>query len=179
MSGAVGNPEVGTMRSMRINGRDVVVSDDQLQLSLMEYLREQRLLKGTKNGCNKGLCGTCTVVMDDKAVRACRTLVEKALGKSVITVEGMEYADGRLHPIQQAFLDSGAVQCGFCTPGMIMAAYALLLVQPVPDRGAIRKAMRGNLCRCTGYQQIVDAVELAARIIRDQGLSPRAGCLHD
>ena len=85
--------------------------------------------------------------------------------------------DGTLHPIQQAFLDCGAVQCGFCTPGMVMAAYALLLKDPSPDREMIRKAMRGNLCRCTGYQQIVDAVELAARIIREQGLSPKAGCL--
>jgi len=165
------------MNTITINGKDVAVRDDQLSLTLMEYLREHRFLKGAKNGCGKGLCGSCTVVMDDKAIRSCRTTVDKAVGKSVITVEGMEYADGRLHPIQQALLDSGAVQCGFCTPGMVMAAYALLIKEPEPDRELIRKTMRGNLCRCTGYQQIVDGVELAAKIIRDQGLSPKAGCL--
>ena len=167
------------MNTITINGKDVAVRDDQLSLSLMEFLREHRFLKGAKNGCGKGLCGSCTIVMDDKAVRSCRTTVEKALGKSVLTIEGMEYPDGRLHPIQQAMLDCGAVQCGFCTPGMVMAAYALLLKEPEPDRELIRKTMRGNLCRCTGYQQIVDGVQLAAKIIRDQGLSPKAGCIAD
>jgi carbon-monoxide dehydrogenase small subunit len=163
------------MNSININGTVFEVRDDELELSLLEYLRERRFLTGTKNGCEKGLCGSCTVVIDDKALRACKTPVKKALGTRVITIEGMEGPGGELHPLQKAFMDAGAIQCGFCTPGMVMSAYALLLREPEPSRDAIRKALRGNLCRCTGYQQIVDAVELAAKVIREQALSPRAG----
>ncbi len=168
------------MSKLTINGTDYEPNDEELGMTLMRYLREKRFLRGTKNGCEEGLCGTCTVVVDGKPLRSCRSSVEKNLGKSIITIEGMEYPDGSLHPIQRAFLDSGAVQCGFCTPGMVMSSYALLLREPNPDREAIRKALRGNLCRCTGYQQIVDAVELASRIIREQDLPVEAGCLaHD
>ena len=163
------------MNSITINGTTHELRDDELELSLLEYLRERRFMTGTKNGCEKGLCGSCTVVVDDKAVRSCRMTVRKAIGTRVVTIEGMEAPDGSPHPLQKAFIDSGAIQCGFCTPGMIMNAYALLLRDPEPGREAIRKAMKGNLCRCTGYQQIVDAVELAARVIREQGLSPKAG----
>ena len=165
------------MNQIRINGRDFDVRDDELELSLLEYLRERRFLTGTKNGCEKGLCGSCTVVMDDKAVRACKTPVGKAVGTSVVTIEGMEGPDGALHPIQRAFMDAGAIQCGFCTPGMVMSAYALLLRDSDPSRDDIRKALRGNLCRCTGYQQIVDAVELAAKVMREQSLPATAGSL--
>lgn len=165
------------MQSITINGKGFEVRDDELSLSLLDYLRERRFLTGTKNGCGKGLCGSCTVVVDDKALRSCRTPVGKAVGKSVVTIEGMEGPGGELHPLQKAFMDAGAIQCGFCTPGMVMNAYALLLREPEPSRESIRKAMRGNLCRCTGYQQIVDAVMLAARVMREEGLSPRAGCL--
>ncbi len=163
------------MNSITINGTSHELRDDELELSLLEYLREKRFLTGTKNGCEKGLCGTCTVVVDDKAVRSCRMTVRKAVGTRVVTIEGLEAPDGSPHPLQKAFIDSGAIQCGFCTPGMIMNAYALLLRDPEPGRETIRKAMKGNLCRCTGYQQIVDAVELASRVIREQGLSPKAG----
>ena len=163
------------MNSITINGTPHELLDDELELSLLEYLREKRFLTGTKNGCEKGLCGSCTVAVDDKAVRSCRMTVRKAVGTRVVTIEGLEGVDGSPHPLQQAFIDSGAIQCGFCTPGMLMNAYALLLRDPEPGRETIRKAMKGNLCRCTGYQQIVDAVELAARVIREQALSPKAG----
>jgi len=164
------------MNSINVNGTDYEVRDDELEMSLLEYLRERRFLTGTKNGCEKGLCGSCTVAIDGKALRSCRTLVGKAVGTRVVTIEGMEGPGGELHPLQKAFMDAGAIQCGFCTPGMVMSSYALLLREPEPSRDSIRKALKGNLCRCTGYQQIVDAVELAAKVIREQALSPKAGC---
>lgn len=167
------------MNQIHINGKLFDIKDEELELSLLDYLRERRFLTGTKNGCEKGLCGTCTVVIDGKALRACKTPVKKALGCQVVTIEGMERADGELHPLQKAFIDAGAIQCGFCTPGMVMSSYALLLQNPEPDRETIRKALRGNLCRCTGYQQIVDAVELAAKVIREQAVPVQAGSLID
>jgi carbon-monoxide dehydrogenase small subunit len=160
-----------------VNGVPTIIEKKQFQLSLLTFLRENQLLHGVKNGCEKGVCGSCTIALGGKAIRSCRLTVEKAIGKDLITIEGMEFPDGTLHPIQQAFMDAGAVQCGFCTPGMIMSSYALLLGNPHPTRDQIRKALKGNLCRCTGYQHIVDAVELAARYMREQGLSPQAGCL--
>lgn len=160
------------MNSITVNGTAYEVKDEELELSLLTYLRERRFLTGTKNGCEKGLCGSCTVVMDGKALRSCKTMVRKALGASVVTIEGLEGPGGELHPLQRAFIDAGAIQCGFCTPGMVMSAHALLLRDPDPSREDIRKALKGNLCRCTGYQQIVDAVELAAKAIREQ--EPRA-----
>lgn len=165
------------MNQITINGVAHTVSDEERALSLLEYLRERRFLTGTKNGCEKGLCGSCTVVVDGKALRSCRIPVEKVLGASVVTIEGMEGPGGEPHPIQQAFMDAGAIQCGFCTPGMVMSAYALLLRDPDPSRDDIRKALKGNLCRCTGYQQIVDAVRLAAKVMREQALPVEAGCL--
>ncbi|HPB65365.1 MAG TPA: (2Fe-2S)-binding protein [Spirochaetales bacterium] len=165
------------MNQITINGVAHTVSDKERPLSLLEYLRERRFLTGTKNGCEKGLCGSCTVVVDGKALRSCRIPVEKALGASVVTIEGMEGPGGEPHPIQQAFMDAGAIQCGFCTPGMVMSAYALLLRDPDPSRDDIRKALKGNLCRCAGYQQIVDAVRLAAKVMREQALPVEAGCL--
>jgi len=164
------------MNSININGTSFDVKDEELELTLLEYLRERRFLTGTKNGCEKGLCGSCTVAIDDKALRACKTPVKKAVGTKVVTIEGMEGPGGTLHPLQKAFMDAGAIQCGFCTPGMVMSSYALLVRDPAPSRDAIRKALRGNLCRCTGYQQIIDAVELAAKVIREQALSARPGC---
>lgn len=163
------------MNTITVNGTVFDVKDEELELTMLTYLRERRFLTGTKNGCEKGLCGSCTIVMNDVAVRACKTPVRKAVGTRVTTIEGMESPSGELHPIQKAFIDAGAIQCGFCTPGMVMSSYALLLREPKPSRDDIRKALRGNLCRCTGYQQIVDAVELAARVMREQELSTRAG----
>ena len=160
------------MNSININGTSHDIADGELDMSLLDYLRERRFLTGTKNGCGEGLCGSCTVVLDGKAVRSCKTPLRKAVGKSVLTIEGLEPPGGELHPLQEAFIECGAIQCGFCTPGMIMNAYALLLRESNPSRELIRSTMRGNLCRCTGYQQIVDAVELAARMMREQASTP-------
>ncbi len=136
--------------------------------SLLSALRDRFRLTGAKNGCNIGACGACTVLLDGKAVRSCRIpLSELATDRipDVTTIEGLE-RDGRLHPIQQAFIDCGAIQCGFCTPGMVLSAKALLDRAPDPSEEEIRKALAPNLCRCTGYQQIVQAVRGAARAMR-------------
>ncbi len=147
---------------IEVNGVSVTVDDSKKDMTLLKFLREELALKGTKNGCGIGSCGTCTVLADMKAVRSCVTPLSKCDGKKIITIEGMALPDGTLHPIQQAFLDAGAIQCGFCTPGMVLNAQALLYKNPTPRREEIREAFKNVLCRCTGYQQIVDAVELAA-----------------
>ena len=130
-------------------------------LRLLDLLREELSLTGTKEGCGIGECGACTVLLDGKAVNSCLILAGQCAGRDVLTIEGL--SDGeRLHPLQQAFLDHGAVQCGFCTPGMILSAAALLHSTPAPTEDEIRVAISGNLCRCTGYTQIVEAVQSAA-----------------
>lgn len=125
--------------------------------TLLDALRDELELTGTKYGCGEGECGACSVMLDGKLVSACLVLAVECAGSEVLTVEGLE-ADGRLHPIQQAFVDHGAVQCGFCTPGMIMAAHALIESNPSPTEAEVRRGLEGNLCRCTGYRKIVDAV---------------------
>jgi carbon-monoxide dehydrogenase small subunit len=130
--------------------------------SLLEVLRDDLGLTGAKDACGgEGECGACTVILDGRAVNACLVLAAQADGSSVVTIEGLEQ-NGRLHPIQQAFLDAGAVQCGFCTPGAVLATKALLDAVPVPTEEQIREALSGNLCRCTGYVTMVKAVNLAA-----------------
>ncbi|MDC7235676.1 MAG: (2Fe-2S)-binding protein [Spirochaetales bacterium] len=151
------------MNVIVVNGKEYEIRPEHESLTLLQFLREELHLTGTKNGCAEGTCGACTVLVDQKAVRSCRFKLAKAAGAEVLTVEGLIREDGSLHPVQQAFIDAGAVQCGFCTPGMIMSALDLLYKNPEPDRESIRKALRGNLCRCTGYQSIVDAVELASK----------------
>jgi selenium-dependent xanthine dehydrogenase len=143
-----------------VNGefRDLSVS---AKTMLLDVLRDELRLTGTKNGCGHNACGACTVIVDGKAVRSCVYPASRADGKRVETIEGLA-EDGELHPLQQAFIDAGAVQCGFCTPGMIMAAKALLDRSPQPSREEIVEALEGNLCRCTGYAKIVEAVETAA-----------------
>jgi carbon-monoxide dehydrogenase small subunit len=119
-------------------------------------------LTGTKRGCGIGACGSCAVLINNRPVRSCRRTVADIVDKNVLTIEGLARADGSLHPLQQAFVDAGAIQCGYCTPGMVLTAHAFLMANPNPTREQIRRAISANLCRCTGYQQIVDAIEAAA-----------------
>lgn len=148
------------MNKITVNGRQHQFDDELLSKKLINYLREDLELTGTKNGCAVGACGVCTVLVDGAAKKSCVVPLSKVVDKSVTTIEGVENPDGTLHPLQQAFIDAGAIQCGFCTPGMIMKGLDLLEKNPDPSRDEIRKAFNGNLCRCTGYQQIVDAVQL-------------------
>jgi len=175
---------------INVNGKSYEVNADP-ERTLLDVLREDLRLTGTKRGCDIGLCGTCTVLIDGKPKRACIAkissvgiplLCKEGLGEvdlphltspykgeapDIITIEGLS-KDGMLHPIQQAFINCGAIQCGFCTPGMVLTAKALLDKNPNPTREEIRKAMAANLCRCTGYQQIVDAIEEAAKKINQR-----------
>jgi carbon-monoxide dehydrogenase small subunit len=130
--------------------------------SLLYVLRERMGLPGTKNACEQGECGSCSVYLDGTLVCACLVAAGQAHGRAVRTVEGLADQDGVLDPLQQAFVETGAVQCGFCTPGLIMAAHDLLERTPAPADVEIREALAGNLCRCTGYEKIIDAVRLAA-----------------
>ncbi len=132
--------------------------------TLLQLLREDLGLTGTKHGCGLGDCGACTIIMDGQPVNSCLVLAVQANGREVLTIEGLA-DNGKLHPIQQAFVDNGAIQCGFCTPGMILSAKALLDENPRPTENEIRTAISGNLCRCTGYQKIVEAVQDAAKSI--------------
>jgi carbon-monoxide dehydrogenase small subunit len=130
--------------------------------TLLEVLRDRLGLTGTKRGCDQGACGACTVLLDGRPVLSCLTLAASVEGREVTTVEGLAAPDGTLHPVQRAFHETGAVQCGFCTPGMLLAAKALLDVNPHPSELEIRRALSGNICRCTGYVKIVEAVVRAA-----------------
>jgi carbon-monoxide dehydrogenase small subunit len=149
----------GTPRMIRlmVNGEEhaVMVEDRD---TLLEVLRDKLFLTGTKEGCATGECGACTVLVDGKPVLACLMLAINAPGKKITTIEGLAVA-GRLNRLQQAFVDHGAVQCGFCSPGMILSATALLARNPSPTRQQIQKTLEGNLCRCTGYNKIVEAIE--------------------
>jgi carbon-monoxide dehydrogenase small subunit len=127
--------------------------------TLLEFLRDHLELTGTKEGCGSGECGACTVLVDGKAVNSCLFPILEAEGTEVFTIEGLLGEDGTLHPLQKAFLEVGAVQCGFCTPGMILSAKALLDENPHPTESEIRHALAGNICRCTGYTQIVQAIQ--------------------
>lgn len=131
-------------------------------IRLLDLLRDKFNLTGTKEGCSIGECGACTVIMNGKAVNSCLVLTGQCEGAEIITIEGIE-KDGKLHPLQENFLKNGAIQCGFCTPGMIMSAYALLLENSNPTEEEIKDAIAGNLCRCTGYKQIIEAVEKSAK----------------
>jgi aerobic-type carbon monoxide dehydrogenase small subunit (CoxS/CutS family) len=144
---------------LEVNGkiREVVVEPWK---TLLEVLREDLGLTGAKRGCDDGNCGACTVIADGKAIKSCLMLIPQAKGRKILTIEGLGQA-GRLHPLQQAFIDHFAVQCGFCTPGMILAAKALLDENPRAGEEEIRKGLHGNICRCTGYVKIVEAVEAA------------------
>jgi carbon-monoxide dehydrogenase small subunit len=147
---------------VNLNGRDLELPESMGERRLILFLREDMDLTGAKNACDIGACGACTILIDDEPAKICIKRVKDVAGKRVLTIEGMAAPDGTLHPLQQAFLDRGAIQCGFCTPGMVLVAHAFLLKNPNPTRLQIRKAINGNLCRCTGYQQIVDAIEQAS-----------------
>jgi len=144
------------------NGRPMQVDADP-QTRVLDLLRVELGLTGTKEGCGRGECGACTILLDGVAVNSCLLLAGKIEGREIVTIEGIAGKDGALHPIQEAFLDVGAVQCGFCTPGMIMSTKALLDEKPVPEVEKVEEALSGNLCRCTGYGKIVEAALEASR----------------
>jgi aerobic-type carbon monoxide dehydrogenase small subunit (CoxS/CutS family) len=146
--------------SFTLNGKPAQVTVDDERM-LLWVLRYDLGLTGTKFGCGAALCGACTVIVDNRAVRSCATPVKDVAGKSVLTIEGLD-RDGRLHPIQEAFAKHHAFQCGYCTPGMILNAYALLLKRPRPARAEILREMEDNLCRCGAHTRIVDAIEEAS-----------------
>jgi len=148
-----------TQIALTVNGEPQDVAFDPYK-TLLEVLREDLNLTGTKHGCELGECGACAVLLDGRPVLSCLVLGLECSGRAVVTVEGLA-TDGRLHPVQETFADLGAAQCGYCTPGFLVTAKALLDRTPHPTRDQIREALAGNLCRCTGYQQIVEAVEAA------------------
>ena len=142
-----------------VNGVTVSVDFD-IRDSLLDVLRDRLGLTGTKRGCDEGACGACTVLLNERPVNSCSLLAVEASGASILTIEGL--ASDILHPLQQTFIECGAVQCGFCTPGMVLTSHAFLQRNPDPSRDEVREALAGNLCRCTGYRKIIDAVMLAA-----------------
>ncbi|SCZ04776.1 (2Fe-2S)-binding protein [Alkaliphilus peptidifermentans] len=153
--------------SLKINGKEYNVEIEK-DMRLLDLLRDQLHLTGTKEGCGEGECGACTVIMDGVTVNSCMVLAFQADGSEIITIEGLDKGD-KLHPIQKAFLDEGAVQCGFCIPGMVLSAKALLDKKPSPSRKEIREGISGNLCRCTGYNKIVDAIDKASQYLKEEG----------
>ena len=161
--------------NLTINGEFEQV-DIPSNMTLLQMLRDKLALTGTKNGCNAGECGACTVILNGAAVNSCMVLAVECDGASVVTIEGLAQ-DGVLDPVQETIIDHGGVQCGFCTPGILMSARALLNRSPDPSEDDIREALVGNLCRCTGYQRIIDAVQDAAT--RQQAATAVAGGAHD
>lgn len=151
--------------SLTVNGKPVTASIEARTL-LVDLLREQLKLTGTHVGCDTAQCGACTVHLDGKAVKACNLLALQAQGAKVITIEGVSPADGTLHPMQAAFREHHGLQCGFCTPGMVMSAIDLVRTNPAPTETEVRDALDGNLCRCTGYHNIVQSVVAGAKTMR-------------
>ncbi len=146
---------------LSVNGESYEVEAEPKSL-LLDVLRDDLGLTGTKKACDFGNCGSCTVLIDDKPVLSCLVLAIEAQGKDIMTIEGLA-RNGQLHLLQQAFVDHGAIQCGFCTPGMLLSAKALLDENPRPTTAEVKEALSGNLCRCTGYVKIIEAIETAAR----------------
>ena len=154
--------------SFKLNG-DRISCEIKDHWTLLHLLREELGLIGTKEGCGNGECGACTVIVDNLAINSCLFLAVQADGTDIETIEGLASLDGNLHPIQQSFVDKGGIQCGFCSPGMIMSAKALLDANPDANRNEIKHALAGNICRCTGYVQILDSVEAAQESISAGG----------
>lgn len=152
---------------LRVNGKVLRVDADPSR-NLLSVLRDDLDLTGAKYGCGEGQCGSCTVLLDGVAVRSCITPLKAAAGKQITTIEGLE-KNGRLHPLQQAFLDAGALQCGYCTPGMILAGVALLRQNPDPSPADVSRGLQRNLCRCGTYPRIVAAVRMAAATMKKEG----------
>lgn len=152
--------ELKQLIKLRVNGQSYEVAAEPWR-TLLEVIRDTIGLTGTKKGCDEGDCGTCTVLMDGEAVNSCLILAIEAQDKDIMTIEGLSEGD-TLHPIQQAFVENGGLQCGFCTPGMILSAKALLEKNPHPTEEEIKFAIAGNLCRCTGYIKIIEAIQAAA-----------------
>ncbi|MFN2127438.1 MAG: (2Fe-2S)-binding protein [Anaerolineales bacterium] len=153
--------------TLKVNGQEYTVAADSSR-TLNEVLREDLNLTGTKLGCSDGDCGACTVLLDGQSVSSCLTLAVSVEGKEITTVEGLAPSGEELHPIQEAFIEKGAIQCGFCTAGMEMSALNLLSKNSSPTEKEIRTAISGNLCRCTGYYKIVEAIDSAAEKMRDK-----------
>lgn len=149
-----------------VNGRPIE-REIEAGMRLLDFLRDELHLTGTKEGCGEGECGACTVLLDGQAINSCLLLAVQADRKEILTVEGLLKGND-LHPIQQAFVEEGAVQCGFCTPGFIVSTYALLKSKTAPSDEEIKTALTGNLCRCTGYVRIIDAVHHAAALMRQE-----------
>jgi len=156
---------VNDLTKFTLNGKSVELNADS-ELSLLWVLRTDFGLTGAKYGCGEGLCGSCTVLVDNEALRSCQLRLSDVNGKSVVTIEGLANKDS-LHPVQQAFIDDEAIQCGYCTPGMIMTAVAFLHKNPTPSEGEIVEEMDGNLCRCGSYKRIVQAIQSAANIRKE------------
>ena len=152
-----------------INGRIYEVAVDARDL-LADVIRRKVGLTGTKKGCGDGDCGACTVLIDGKPELSCIKLAIACQGKKITTIEGLLLENGVLHPIQQAYVDHGAVQCGFCTPGMILSSKALLDRNPQPSQDFIKHELSGNICRCTGYKRIIEAVQAAAEVLSEEGV---------
>ena len=159
---------------LTVNGR-VYEKTVPVRLSLADFLREHLHLTGTHLGCEQGVCGACTISLNGRSARSCLTLAVQADGADVVTIEGLRAADGSRHPMQQAFLENFALQCGYCTPGMLITAIELLQDNPNPTEHDVREALSGNICRCSGYQAIVDAVLIAAREASAAPAKPHGG----
>jgi aerobic carbon-monoxide dehydrogenase small subunit len=157
--------------TLTVNGIGYPVTHEQEEKRLIHFLREDLDLTGVKNACDIGACGACTLLVDEQPMRICTKQVKDVAGHRILTIEGLRGADGGLHPLQQAFIDAGAIQCGFCTPGMVLTAHAFLLRHPRPSRAEIRRSIHANLCRCTGYHQIINAIESAAVWYEELGQS--------
>jgi aerobic carbon-monoxide dehydrogenase small subunit len=162
---------VRTLIELTVNKQPYPI-DVEGRTRLLDALRDKCLLTGAKEGCSTGDCGACTVLLDGQPVTSCLVLAASAVGREITTIEGVAEGDA-LHPVQQAFMDAGGLQCGICTPGMIMTSIALLEENPSPTRDEIRSGLQGNICRCTGYDMIVDAVEAAAREMQGKARSKR------